>query len=677
MNRENLNNLTNEIWKGAIKLRNKFKAYEYQGIILPMIMIRRIECVLIEKREEIKEKILQENLNLSEQELYKKIKLREKTFLNFYNKSDWTLSKILKESELQVENNFRDYLNQFSENIIDIIDHFNYKQKITEMVKANRLKSIIELVVNEDFSPKRLSNLEMGYVYEELLQKFTQDDAKDTGEHFTPREIIKIMVDLMDINFDVNSKKSISIYDPACGTGGMLSVAKEFLMENIEDSKSLKEANELILLSGQEYLPQNYAVCKADMILKGDTEAEITLGNSLIEDISSSRERGDKHFHKKFDYMISNPPFGVNWGEYKSQVEDLQSRVYSWGLSPTNDGSLLFLSNMIYKMKDVEDGGSKIAILFNGSPLSNGDAGSGESEIRRNIIENDMLDVIVMLPDQMFYNTGIYTYIWIITNTKSKNRKGKVQIINAREQYVNEQKSFGQKRHKITPTNRDWISEQYRLFENNEYSKIFNNFDFAYHKVKIVFWQKDENGESMYVDESFDVGLTNGNVKKKWDLYGDMEFTLSISTKENEEFNVELVYDNSKSFEVLLMDILRAKKSELKEMDDKELKKYLKECIVSASYRHKHLIEDYEYIAYGEDIEEYLKKELECEIISWEVNKTSNKKTMNDEVLGYEILPNKYFYTYVEPEKSEELLNTFWELEGRVEEILQEMRNDK
>lgn len=679
MKKENLINLTNEIWKGAVKLRGKFKAYEYQGIILPIIMIRRIECVLIQKREEIKEDLKSKHPELNEKELEAKVKQKEILTIPFHNKSNWTLNKIIKESELQVEKNFRDYLNNFSDEVDDIINNFKYREKVTDMVKANRLQSIIELVAEEDFSPNRISNLEMGYVYEELLQKFTQDDAKDTGEHFTPREIVKIMVDLMEIKFDVKEGKSISIYDPACGTGGMLSVSKEFLMEHLENESDKKLANDLILLNGQEYLAQNYAVCKADMLLKGDTNANITHGNSLIEDIESSKEDGDKHFYSKFDYMISNPPFGVNWGDYKKEVELLKSRRYSWGISPSNDGSLLFLTTMINKMKDPEEGGSKIAILFNGSPLSNGDAGSGESEIRRNIIEKDLLDTIVMLPDQMFYNTGIYTYIWILNNNKPSNRKGYVQIINARDKSDPEQKSFGQKRKKITDKHREWIREQYDKFEDNEFSKKFKNKDFAFHKVNVVFWQTDENGDKMYIEEEFDTTLSNANVKKKYQLYGDLEFKVKLIDKKEEEYNFEFIFDDSKPFETILIDLLKGKNTSLKYKTGKELKSYLKECKISAEYKHKHYIEDTEYIPFGENIEEYLNKEIENEIISWEVNKNVNspeKKVMTGEILGYEILPNKYFYKYIEPEKSEDLLNDFWKLEEKVENILTEVRND-
>lgn len=490
LNKEKLENLSNEVWKGAIKLRGKFKAKDYPSVILPMIMLRRIECVLEEKRQEFKQQIIQKDNSFSDDaiqelhekdknlakekraELSKKIKQLEVHTLDFYNKSNWTLKGILAESASQVETNFRDFLNNFSANIEEIIDKFEYRATVTKMVKEKRLASIIRMVAEEDFSPTRLSNIEMGYVYENLLQQFSQDDAKDTGEHFTPREIIRIMVDLMEIDFDPEtSTKAISLYDPACGTGGMLSVAKEHLIDKAKTPKGIANVEDLVLLNGQELLSQNYALCKADMMLKGEVKSNITHGNSLIPDIESVNDDGDQHANQKFDYMISNPPFGVDWGEYKNDVEKLATSRYQWGTPPSNDGSLLFLQTMIEKMKTAKDGGSKIAVLFNGSPLSNGDATQSESEIRRNILENDLIDTIVMVPDQMFYNTGIYTYIWLLNNNKPAHKKDQVLIINARDQFEKEPKSFGNKRNRITDDNRKWIDQQYEAWEENEYCK--------------------------------------------------------------------------------------------------------------------------------------------------------------------------------------------------------------
>lgn len=688
LNKERLENLSNEVWKGAIRLRGKFKAKDYPSVILPMIMIRRIECVLEEKREIFKQQIIKKDSSFSDEailklhekdktkakekrnELAKKIKQLEIHSLDFYNKSQWTLKGILSESSSQVESNFRDFLNNFSSNIEEIIDKFDYRSIVTKMVKEKRLDSIIRLVAEEDFSPSRLSNIEMGYVYENLLQKFSQDDAKDTGEHFTPREIIRIMVDLMEIDFNPEtSKKAISLYDPACGTGGMLSVAKEHLIDLATTEKGVENVEDLVLLNGQELLSQNYALCKADMMLKGEVKSNITQGNSLIPHLESVNDDGDQHAGQTFDYMISNPPFGVDWGEYKNDVYRLKTSRYKWGTPPSNDGALLFLLTMIEKMKPKSKGGSKIAILFNGSPLSNGDATQGESEIRRNIIENDLLDTIVMLPDQMFYNTGIYTYIWLLNNNKPEHKKDKVLVINAREQFEKEQKSFGNKRNKITKDNRKWIDEQYEKWKENEYCKIFHKRDFAFHKVGVVFWQHDEKNKPMYITESFDVQLNNGNAKKRFDLYGDLKFTIKLKEPET-AFQID--YNGKKAFETLVAEQLKTTVPHLKNENLNDIKKWFKKQEVSAEFYHRHYIEDNEYIPYNREvsdkeayINDFLKKEIENPIISWN----------EYEQLGYEILPNKYFYKYVEPASSDTLIEEFWQLEEEAEKLLNEIRN--
>lgn len=674
LNKEKLENLTNEIWKGAIKLRGKFKAKDYPTVILPMVMIRRIECVLIKKREEIAEEIKKQTPDIDDATLKKRVKIQEST-LTFYNKSNWTLKSILKESASQVEANFRDYLNSFSDNIDEIIDKFEYRQTVTKMVKEKRLSSIIQFAAEEDFSPERLSNIEMGYVYEELLQRFSQDDAKDTGEHFTPREIIRIMVDLMEIDFDPKTaKQAISIYDPACGTGGMLSVAKEHILDKAENEEQAKNVEDLILLNGQELLAQNYAVCKADMILKGEAHINITHGNSLIPHIESVEDDGDQHAGEHFDYMLSNPPFGVDWSPYKSDVERFKTSRFRWGMSPSNDGSLLFLLTMIEKMKPVEQGGSKIAILFNGSPLSNGDATQGESEIRRHIIESDLLDTIVMLPDQMFYNTGIYTYIWLLNNNKPAHKRNKVLIINAREQFEKEPKSFGNKRNRITDTHRKWIDEQFNDWKATEYTKVFDNTDFAFHKVEVIFWQEDENGKQMWITELFDVQLNNGNANKRLALYGDMTFYLEIVSPftEGETMKLEVPFDGSKAFETLVAEKLKKQVPQLKDKASKDIKAWFKAQETTATFHHRHYIVDNEYIPFDKTatdkeayINAFLAKEIDYEIIRWQ----------EYEQLGYEILPNKYFYKYLEPESSDTLIQQFWKLEEEAETLLNEIRS--
>jgi type I restriction enzyme M protein len=697
INKIRLENLSNEVFKGAIKLRGKFKAKDYPMVILPMIMIRRIECVLEENRAKFKSLIIAkddsfdddnikalyekdaEKGKVKQAELTKRIKQYEKAKLEFYNTTNWTLKSILADSSTLVESNFRSFLNGFSENLEEIVDKFEYRQTVTKMVKEKRLSQIIRLVAEEDFSPTRLSNIEMGYVYENLLQRFSQDDAKDTGEHFTPREIIRIMVDLMEIDFDPETAtKAISLYDPACGTGGMLSIAKEHLIDKAKTPKGIANTEDLILLNGQEMLAQNYAVCKADMLLKGETKANITHGNSLIPHIESIEDDGDRHSGKRFDYMISNPPFGVDWSDYKSHVEKLIGSRYQPGateksgkkgqytITPTNDGALLFLLTMLEKMKPRSKGGSKIAILFNGSPLSNGDATQSESEIRRYILENDLLDTIVMMPDQMFYNTGIYTYIWILNNNKATHKKEHVLLINARQKFEKEPKSFGHKRNRITDDNRKWIQSNFTNWKANEECKKFHTTDFAFHKVKVTFWQEDENGKPMWITEDYTKQISNANMKKAFDLYGDFTVNLKVN-----ELEFEIRYDGETVFETLVANLLKEKVAELKNEKLNYIKEWFKNQEKTATYHHRDYIVDNEYIPFDrtEDKETYintfLAKEIDCQIIDWNEYKE----------LGYEILPNKYFYKYQEPESSDVLIDQFWKLEEEATSLLNEIKD--
>ena len=428
LNKQKLDNLAGEIWKSAERLRGKFKAYEYQNVILPIIVIRRLECVLIKWREEKKAEIRAKRPNISEKDLEKLVKELE---LNpqqapFSNKTKWTLHRVYEEDHTLLEANFRAYINGFSKNVDDIIEHFNYRATIGLMVKNNRLAPILNQYKELELGPDQLSNLEMGYIYEELLRRFSEQSGEEAGEHFTPREVIRLMVELLEIPIP---EKHLSIYDPACGTGGMLSVAKEHLLDRAATETEKASVEKYVTVHGQELSPTNYAICQADLLIKNDQQAKVILGNSLIPHDPKSREPGDQLPEPKnrYDFMLSNPPFGVTWGGkdgYETEARKLKTTRYKAGMPRTNDGALLFLQTMLAKMKEPEKGGSRIAIIFNGSPLSNGDCGSGESEIRRWILENDWLDAIVMLPDQLFYNTGIFTYIWLLRNEKPASHRG-------------------------------------------------------------------------------------------------------------------------------------------------------------------------------------------------------------------------------------------------------------
>src|SRR5665213_1858582 len=631
LNKPKLDNLAGSIWKSAERLRGKFKAYEYQSVILPIIVIRRLECVLLAWRAAKSAEVLAKRPKLTEKELAKLVKELE---LNpqqspFSNKTKWTLRKVYEEDHTLLEENFRAYINGFSKNVDDIIEHFNYRATIGTMVKNNRLAPILNQYKELELGPDQLSGLEMGYIYEELLRLFSEQSGEEAGEHFTPREVIRLMVELLEIPIP---DRHISIYDPACGTGGMLSVAKEHLLDRADTPAKKQNIEKLVTVHGQELSPTNYAICQADLLIKNDRQAKVYLGNSLIPHEANSKEAGDQLSETKFsfDFMLSNPPFGVTWGGkdgYEKEARKLEKTRYRAGMPRVNDGALLFLQTMLAKMQPSEKGGSHIAIIFNGSPLSNGDCGSGESEIRRSILENDWLDAIVMLPDQLFYNTGIFTYIWLLRNEKPASHRGRVMIIDARQQFEKEPKSFGNKRNQMTDVHRQWIEDRYRkgwkpVFDD-QHVKLFTKEDFAFHKVKVVFWQSDEHDQPAIITEPYEKTLTGSNLAKEQAFYdSDITFRVRVKTDKKEktvEFTLKPADSAAKKLKAALGE------------DSPE--------ILSVEWTHRHYVQDDEYIPHGQDIALFLKREIAKPIIRWE----------DSPQLGYEFLPNKYFYRYQPP----------------------------
>ena len=651
LNKPKLDNLAGDIWKSAERLRGKFKAYEYQSVILPIIVIRRLECVLLAWREAKSAEVLAKRPKLTDKELAKLVKELE---LNpqqspFSNKTKWTLRKVYEEDHTLLEENFRAYINGFSKNVDDIIEHFNYRATIGTMVKNNRLAPILNQYKELELGPDQLSGLEMGYIYEELLRRFSEQSGEEAGEHFTPREVIRLMVELLEIPIP---DRHVSIYDPACGTGGMLSVAKEHLLDRAATPAQRDNVEKFVTVHGQELSPTNYAICQADLLIKNDQQAKIFLGNSLIPHEAHSKEPGDQLPETKFrfDFMLSNPPFGVTWGGkdgYEKEARKLEKTRYQAGMPRVNDGALLFLQTMLCKMQAPEKGGSHLAIIFNGSPLSNGDCGSGESEIRRWILENDWLDAIVMLPDQLFYNTGIFTYIWLLRNEKPTAHRGRVMIIDARQQFEKEPKSFGNKRNRMTDAHRQWIEERYhkgwKPGFDNEHVKLFRENDFAFHKIKVVFWQTDEHDRPAIVTEPYEKTFTAANLAKE-QAFHESDLTFRVRVKaDNKEKTVEFVLKPVDS---------AAKKFKAALGDRPE--------ILSVDWTHRHYVQDDEYIPHGEDIAAFLKREIAKPIIRWE----------DSPQLGYEILPNKYFYRYQPPTPAKELLTEFWRLEKEAERLL-------
>lgn len=649
LNKPKLDNLADEIWKSAERLRGKFKPYEYQNVVLPMIIIRRLECVLIKWREEKADEVLAKRPKLTAKELAKLVKGLETSTAPFSNKTEWTMRRVYEEDHTLLDENFRAYINGFSKNVDDIIEHFNYRATIGLMVKNNRLAPILNQYKEMELGPEKLSPLEMGYIYEELLRRFSEQSGEEAGEHFTPREVIRLMVELLEIPIP---DRHLSIYDPACGTGGMLSVAKEHLLDRAATTAERERVEKFVTVHGGELSPTNYAICHADLLIKNDQQAKVHLGNSLIPHDPHSREPGDQFPESKFrfDFMLSNPPFGVTWGGkdgYEAEARKLEKTRYQAGMPRVNDGALLFLQTMLAKMKEPEKGASRIAIIFNGSPLSNGDCGSGESEIRRWILEHDWLDAIVMLPDQLFYNTGIFTYIWLLRNDKPASHKGRVMLIDARQQFEKEPKSFGNKRNRITDAHRAWIEARYKggwkPGFTDEQVKIFRREDFAYHKVSVVFWQFDEHDQPATVTEPYERAFTVANLKKEQEFY-DSELTFRLRLKVGKAEKTETLILGPKDNAANTFKALMEGKPEVR----------------SVEWAHRHYVKDDEYIPHGEDIEAFLTREIAKPIIRWE----------DSPQLGYEILPNKYFYRYQPPTPAKDLLAEFWRLEKEAEQML-------
>ena len=474
----NHNEISSFIWKVCDDLlRDVFKNYEYGDIILPFLVLRRLDCVLEPKKKEVVE-------------FYDSIKgefedpsevLMEQTNMNFTNYSKFDLVK-LKEDPNKLKIHIDEYISGYSSNVREILSYHNLNSIINKLHKNNRLFKLIELFTQVDLHPNVVNNHTMGQIFEELLRRFSEMSNETSGEHYTPRDIVSLLVSLVfspDKDKLQERGKIISVFDPCCGTGGMLTVGKEWVHDNVNKDISVN-------LFGQELNETTYSICKSDFLITDENPNNIKLGSSLSQD-------GFPETDRRFDYMITNPPFGVSWKSEKSFIEDESQRGgrFNVGTPRVSDGSLLFLQHMISKM---ETQGSRIGVVFNGSPLFTGDSGSGESEIRKWIIENDWLESVVSLPDQLFFNTGISTYIWIVTNKKNPKRKGKVQLIDGSSFYKSMKKSLGSKRKFIDDSQREQLLQTYQNFEENEHSKIFDNEYFGYTKITIE-QPKVENGE--------------------------------------------------------------------------------------------------------------------------------------------------------------------------------------
>lgn len=488
MNKQKINNNANLIWSIADSLTGVFKPHEYGLVILPLAVIKRFDCILSPTHQVVLDKA---RTSLSKGEILDGL-LKKASGHNFYNTSRFTFDTLLDDAD-NIKENLVDYLEGFSVDVKDILKNYSFTAQIDKMTEPehnilfgvlNKMKGNILGVYDSKSNPEGIDNVEMGYIFEEIIRRFSESYNEEAGQHYTPREVIRLMVDLLlseDNELLSGDNKIKTIYDPACGTGGMLSVAQEYL-EDLNSKAVLKSY-------GQELNDETYAVAKSDTLIKGQEATNIRKGNTLSD---------DKFPGAHFDYIISNPPFGREWKDFRKAIEDEMERGFAGrfphGKPDVSDSQTLFLQHALAKMKEPADGGSKIAIIHNGSPLFSGDVGNGVNNIRKYLFENDLLEAIIQLPNDIFYNTGITVYIWVITNNKPAFKKGKVQLIDASGFNKKLRKNIGKKRVEISPDQIKEIVKLYSEFTPSECSKIFDNEDFGYTKITIQQPLLDEKG---------------------------------------------------------------------------------------------------------------------------------------------------------------------------------------
>ncbi len=478
---KNVKESANFIWAIADILRGDYKQSDYGKVILPLTVLRRLDCVLESSKEDVLKKF--EQLKTTNIENLDPI-LNKTAGYSFHNRSQFDFNKLIADPN-NIASNLRNYINGFSEDAREIIEQFEFENQINKLDDNNLLFMIVKRFQEVDLHPDTISSMEMGYMFEELIRKFAEISNETAGEHFTPREVIKMMVNILFLNDrEILTTKGITktIYDCCAGTGGMLSVAEEYLHELNPDAR--------LEVFGQELNPESYAICKSDLMIKGQNASNIKKGNSISEDQLNDQ---------KFDYLITNPPFGVKWEKFAKKVKEEHEQLghggrFGAGLPSVGDGSFLFLMHLMSKMKP---DGSRLAIVFNGSPLFSGSPSKtkNESSIRQWIIENDLLESVIALPNQLFYNTGISTYVWVISNKKPVERKGKVQLINAVDLYKKMSKSLGDKRNELSDDHIAEITKIYGEFKESGYSKIFDNKAFGYAKVTVERPERDTKGE--------------------------------------------------------------------------------------------------------------------------------------------------------------------------------------
>lgn len=664
-------------------LRGSFEAEKYKDVIIPMVIIRRFECAL----EETKESFIEyyENNPSKPAQFYEK-----KTGYPFYNTSKYSLKKLLDDSD-SIESNFNSYIDGFSENVKEILNNLEIKNQIKKMNKNNRLYNVVKKFSEIDFNPKTVDNHKMGYIFEDIIRRYSEN--VDAGDHYTPREVIRLMVEiLLAENCDdilTGDSKVVTVLDAACGSGGMLSTTHDYI--------KLKNSTADVRLFGQEILESSYAICAADMLIKGQDIRNIKGGEKIANTLKK-----DCFENQKMRFVIMNPPFGTPWGgkdapegqekavkdEYKKGVEGR----FGAGLPATTDAQLLFMQHAVNKLSS--DG--RAAIITNGSPLFSGGTTSGESQIRRWLLENDYVEAIIALPNQLFYNTDIGIYIFVISRNKRSDRRGKVQLINAVDMYKPLRKSLGKKRREIDLESRKEIAKIYADFKENENCKIFPNEEFMY-KEYVVYQPLQRTGrldlEAIEELEKSDLFTQNSNIfnqiefeeliemnprdkdcEKKYQKYiNGQKFTKEVinllkKNATNDRFNDYSVFE--KKIKSILRNVEGYSDSRLGNIC-LELSEIDKKAIVQKDNKGKVKIDtttkDSEIVKLSQDVDDYFEKEvlphIPDAIYFYDFDENKKISSTNKEKLGAEIPFTRYFYKYVAPESSDKLLSEFFELE--------------
>lgn len=678
----NHSNIVSLVWNIADILRGSWKQYEYQDVILPMVLLKRLDTILAPTKEQV---ISTYNEHEGEKDTVLDPILKSVTEVGFYNRSRYDFQKLLEEPS-QIASNFRDYLNGFSENIADIFEKFDFDKHLQRLQGGNLLYYIIKELNKIDLHPDNIDNHEMGQVFEELLRKFAEQSNETAGEHYTPRDVVKLMVEVL-FDPDKNELKKPHvvrrIYDCACGTGGMLTVSKDFVRENINPKADL-------YLYGQELNPQTYALCKADMLIKGDNPNNIKGGDK--DHSKASTLSNDEFYGEQFDYLLTNPPYGVDWKKDKDVVEKESSRGFGGrfgsGTPRISDGQLLFLQHLVSKMKPIRDGGSRMAIILNGSPLFTGSAGQGESEIRRWLLEKDLVEAIIAMPDQLFYNTGISTYVWVLTNRKNKKRQKKVQLIDARDLFTKMRKSLGQKRKEVSDENRAKIVELYRELKESKKVKIFDTTYFGYRQITVerplqLNWAATkERIERLKAQKDFEEDLPNKGTGEKaakenidWQEFKNLIYKVL-------EAMPRKVYEKLEDFREDLVVVAKKQDvtipSKLQKIIEKELSEQDESAPVITDSRGEPepdtSLRDTENIPLGTDVEEYFEKEVLPYVPhAWINTNVLDHKDGEIGKIGYEIPFTRYFYEYKPPRDLKEIEKDIKQTESELLGVLKEV----